>query len=340
MHANDVRQLRIPGIFPAAYLSFIRERGIDPGPLLRTAGLFLTVDNLAVQGLTFAAMERLFDAIWTVFPEESLGFRAGSLVPPTSFGSLGFGMLCSATVGDAITLCQRYWDLLGRGVRMQHQVIRAECILTLVQEVPVQGTYRRWMLETGVATVWRSLVAMIPDATDEIEITFDMPSPSYLDQVMQSLGKVRYEAPATTLRFPAALLERALPMRSEPGLRQAEALCETQLMLCMQPESMILRVQRYLGLSVGGYPALPEVAERLHVSPRTLRRRLADEGSGFSRLLEEARLQDALRLLEDVRFSVTDVASRLGYESSANFSRSFKQWAGRTPSRYRQERGV
>lgn len=77
---------------------------------------------------------------------------------------------------------------------------------------------------------------------------------------------------------------------------------------------------------------MSEVADALCVSPRTLHRRLAAEGVGFSELQAEALRRDALRLLVDRRLSIADVAKRLGYEEPGNFTRAFKHLTGVNPA--------
>lgn len=80
---------------------------------------------------------------------------------------------------------------------------------------------------------------------------------------------------------------------------------------------------------------LDEVASAFHMSAITLQRRLADEGTSFSRCLREARLETAMALLHDPTLQVSEVASRCGYESHSRFSSAFRNRFGFTPSHLR-----
>ena len=73
------------------------------------------------------------------------------------------------------------------------------------------------------------------------------------------------------------------------------------------------------------------MAERLHLTPRTLIRRLKEHGSSFQQLLDEARHRDSMRLLEDPTMTHADIAARLGYSTASNFSRAFRSWTNSTP---------
>jgi AraC-like DNA-binding protein len=79
--------------------------------------------------------------------------------------------------------------------------------------------------------------------------------------------------------------------------------------------------------------SLPEAAKRATMSPRTLKRRLAEQGTTFSELMDDARHQKALVLLLDPRLTIEAIAATLGYSDTANFSRAFKRWTGRTAGR-------
>jgi AraC-like DNA-binding protein len=82
--------------------------------------------------------------------------------------------------------------------------------------------------------------------------------------------------------------------------------------------------------------SLPGMARRLGLSQATLRRRLAQRGTGLRRLVQEERMLVARTLLGDGRLNVTEVATRCGYGSPAKFSRQFKHAFGIVPSQYRQ----
>jgi AraC-like DNA-binding protein len=86
------------------------------------------------------------------------------------------------------------------------------------------------------------------------------------------------------------------------------------------------------------FPDLDAVARALHVSPRTLRRKLREEGSSFREVLGQVRKNLALDYLEQSNLSLEEIATLLSYEDAANFSRAFGRWVGDTPGRYRARR--
>jgi AraC-like DNA-binding protein len=72
------------------------------------------------------------------------------------------------------------------------------------------------------------------------------------------------------------------------------------------------------------------------MNPRTLNRRLADEGESFSSILHATRVGFAERYLGDARYSMTDIATRLGFAAPSAFTRWFHQQYGVSPSVWRE----
>jgi len=95
-------------------------------------------------------------------------------------------------------------------------------------------------------------------------------------------------------------------------------------------------VGRVLGL-LASERSLPAVAKELHVSARTLKRKLAERGTTFSALRDDVLRQRALLLLDNRELSIGEVADRLGYREPPSFTRAFKKWTGKSPQEYRQK---
>ena len=87
----------------------------------------------------------------------------------------------------------------------------------------------------------------------------------------------------------------------------------------------------------GQRPTIEDIADALHVSARTLQRRLQEEGSNFQRVLEEARRQLARHYLNNSVLELNEAAYLLGYNDSNSFVRAFRTWEGVPPARWREE---
>lgn len=166
------------------------------------------------------------------------------------------------------------------------------------------------------------------------------PEPLWVAEYRRIFGeevRFHFSAPENAAVFERRLLD--LPMlRHSPGLyqklRQQAAL---RLANLPQPETVAATVQRLIGEHLGERLVdLPLIADSMGLSPRTLQRRLREEGSNFVRLLEACRFRRACECLGGGEMAVEELAAHLGYSEPANFYRAFKAWAGLTPNEYRQ----
>ncbi len=78
------------------------------------------------------------------------------------------------------------------------------------------------------------------------------------------------------------------------------------------------------------------VAQRMSISDRTLRRRLAAEGVSFQDLVNRLRYEQAQKALASTQLSIGDIARFLGYSDTSNFGHAFRQWSGMSPRQFRQ----
>lgn len=86
----------------------------------------------------------------------------------------------------------------------------------------------------------------------------------------------------------------------------------------------------------GHRPTIENVARDLHMSSRTLQRRLQQSGSGFQKMLEEARHEMARYYLKNSKLELAEAAYLLGYEDANSFSRAFRGWEGVPPKHWRE----
>jgi AraC-like DNA-binding protein len=87
----------------------------------------------------------------------------------------------------------------------------------------------------------------------------------------------------------------------------------------------------------GGNPKLESIARQLAMSPRTLQRRLRDEGVLFNDVLDAMRFRAAKTYLAQRDIAGTEVAFLLGFAEPSSFNHAFKRWAGQTPTEYRRQ---
>ena len=94
--------------------------------------------------------------------------------------------------------------------------------------------------------------------------------------------------------------------------------------------------QAFASLLPAVHPSIEVAAEMAELGPRTLRRRLAQEGPSWRAVVDRARVEACLRLLRDPERPLSQVAAALGYSDQAHLTRAFRRWMGECPSAYRR----
>jgi AraC-like DNA-binding protein len=136
--------------------------------------------------------------------------------------------------------------------------------------------------------------------------------------------------------MPRAALDCAMKFADARTVETIAPLVDAELASRPQLASFAARVGAHVASSLPAGTDVAAVARALHMSARTLQRRLEQEHTRFSQVLDDARLRVARRLLANPAATLTEVAFRLGFADLATFSRAFKRWTGRPPGQWRR----
>ncbi|OPG72121.1 hypothetical protein B1219_18360 [Pseudomonas ogarae] len=338
-HKSSIAQLAVPAIFPLTYLDIAAESGFSPEQVLAQSGLSATEVWMEGGDMAIADYERLLDGLFMLLPDRGIGFEAGWRLPPTALGGLGLVLLSSPSLGDALAQCHRFWHLYGMGLMLAVEQADSHCTITLDILPPVHRRHRQAILECALTSFYRCLSGMYGSSQTEGEILLDWPEPSYGEQMRERLGMVQFNASVCQYRLPDYLLQEPSALSSTVGYSNAIEQCRREETFRSEAaKGIAVLVQQHLVLLDSSYPNFEQIAERLCMTPRTLRRRLQNEGTRFSWLLCAAQRRDALRLLERSDLEIQQIALMLGYAEPANFTRAFQQWCCMSPSQHRQLR--
>ncbi|MFJ9824036.1 AraC family transcriptional regulator ligand-binding domain-containing protein [Streptomyces sp. NPDC101160] len=151
-----------------------------------------------------------------------------------------------------------------------------------------------------------------------------------------------FGAPRTAVVFDRADLDAAV-CRDAAALRALLRRITTDVLVCRDDHgtrTVTTRVRHliFAALPAGPVPPPEEIAHRLAVSPQTLRRRLAAEGTSYQRLRDQVRRDHALAALTRDALSIEDLSQRLGFSEPSAFHRAFRRWTGSTPRAYQRRR--
>ncbi len=147
---------------------------------------------------------------------------------------------------------------------------------------------------------------------------------------------VKLDARENTIVFAKADLDRPFLTHNPDLFATIAPQLEAELKLALASKAIGEKVKSILKpLLAGRRPAIEGVARELGMSPRTLQRRLADDGVTFQQLLQGARRELARHYLLHSSLELTETAYLLGYEDAHSFFRAFHDWEGSPPGEWR-----
>jgi AraC-like DNA-binding protein len=322
--------------FSGSTFSKLEELGVHASAVLRKAGLPQGYLNQPRVLLTTEELFALWRAIGEVNTNPAIGLLLGTETRIERFHPVGLAALSSENFGLAIDQMARYKQLT--------------CPEEILQEKDDEewSIRFRWLLADGIEPpvlneccfAWALSIARQGTGTriSPLRVEFVQTRP-HVKIIERHLGcPVVCGGPCNAIVFRAADAERPFVTRNAELLGMLAPQFEEELKQENGDENFVERVCMAIQQKLTGRrPNVEDIADALHVSSRTLQRRLQDEGSSFQRVLEEARHQLARHYLNNSVLELNEAAYLLGYEDSNSFVRAFRTWEGIPPARWREE---
>jgi len=322
---------------PVSALSISRFHalGLDMRRVLALAGLTETMFEPPRARLSTRQFFAFWRAIEQVCADPAFGLKLGGNISPEHYDVAAIAALHSANFGEAMRKFARYKRLTcpeeitiettGGETRVHTHWLLAE------SETPALLTDAMFAASLGLARhgIGRAIVPR------RIELARRDPGTSLHRDFFGC--EVRFDAPRDLLVFDATTMDEAFASYNENLLAIMLPGLEAALRERTSPRSLAEQVEAILGRGMRGQrPSIEAVAKELHLSPRTLQRKLAEAGTSYQQQLDRVRRQAARQLLSTTNLEAGEIAFFLGFEELNSFTRAFHQWEGTTPNRWRE----
>jgi AraC-like DNA-binding protein len=309
------------GAFPACLPPFI----VPSGDLLEAR-------------LPYEQMIVLWEGVMRAADDPAFPVLAGATATAHDYDAVGFACMTQPTLGEAVAQVVRYsraWT-----ARSEWRLERDPRTVSVIFGCP--EPYR-----LGVRCATENVLAELHNAGRKLtgveypaaRVRFRHAAPRDVSAHEAFFGgPIEWNADRNELTIADEMARLPLP-KADPALaayfdRHVQRLLEREP---DAPERIARRVRAFLLEEVKrGAPTLQTAAAHLRTSPRTLKRRLQEEGTTFQDLLDAVRCDLAKRYLEEQRLALGEVSFLLGFSEPSAFHRAFKRWTGKTPLAYRQ----
>ncbi|OHU99638.1 putative HTH-type transcriptional regulator [Mycobacterium talmoniae] len=254
-----------------------------------------------------------------------------------NMGVLGYALLASPTMGDAVNIACRYATLSSTFLRLIRRDTPDGAVLEF-DDSAVPADVREFMVERDLFALTNMMPLLIGQLESAITLKVELPNIEFPTD--------RFELPWLTIEFDTSSTRTAVTIPPEvlavpmPAADAATAAacaqqCEDLLQARRQRRGMSAQVRARLVREPGRLPSMAAIADELCITERTLHRRLAAEHTSYRALVDEVRVTLAAALLES-GLTVEATARQLGYSETAAFTRAFIRWTGTPPSKHRR----
>lgn len=333
----------IIGSWLTLFVSGLESYDIDGPAFLADYGFNYPEDSNPDKRVSISTMAVMWDKAAELTGDDEFGLKAGTFITPTTFSALGMALWSSCSVRDMLQCWCRYLHMFSTAAEMTLIEQDGKLITQAIQYPDEQGKEpaSKFALDATLSALHTLGRRHFDKELAPLTVELSRPTPKHPENYEAFFGcPVSFNNPTIRLLYDMDQISRPIPGGNQQLAQATEKLVVEYLgRMQLQPantQSLLPQVRQALfELLPRGEANLDDVAEQLHVSPRTLRRKLEEQGSSFRQLLEEVRKQLALDYIGQAHLSIGEISFLLGFASNSNFSRAFKRWTSQSPQDYR-----
>jgi AraC-like DNA-binding protein len=315
----------------------LRYHGVDAMEVIERAG----IDPAGVinpdRRISMEKMQLLMRECIAETEDEAFGLLAAEHLQPQVLHSLGLAWLASDTVYDGLKRTVRFSTLMATTMDLQLEEEGDFVHLNMARVAHVDD-FVFASLDFAVGLVTRMCRLTLGEFLAPVQIEMARPAPAAPERFEYMLScRVQFDSEVTRITWSRSDIMDPLATGDPMLARINDEQTQSYLSSFMTQSTSREVVGKIVEELPNGPPSQQQIADAMHVSNRTLQRKLKDEGTSFMDLLQDTRLQLARRYLRHRDRSVVETAYLLGFSEPSTFSRAFKRWTGTAPADYREQ---
>jgi AraC-like DNA-binding protein len=267
-----------------------------------------------------------------------LPYRIGTSIHISAYGMYGFAILCCPDFRKAMAFAELYHALAAplATIEFTEEEGFASWIIEPNARAAADPQIYRFITEMQIG-IHISLMRDIMGAAftpDQIGLAY--PKAHDFGLAADQIGcRLSFASRTNQIMFRSAWLDQAANLGNKTTYPAVVALCDGLLNELKSRIGIAGEIRALLLRNITNPPTLAAIARLLEVSDRSLRRQLREQGVSFRGLLDELRMQIALKYLRTTRLANEDIALALGFSDATNFRRAFRRWTNKSPSEIR-----
>ncbi len=309
----------------------IESYGLDPAPLFGGEGLDVELPIEPGSRVSYEQVDRVRARAARQAGDEAFGLRSAAVLHPSQLGALGYAWLASSSLHTALRRAHRYVRVLNDRARFELDEQGEDLHVAISVE---QDSENMWVRDDAQMASLVALCRMISGAEFSpawLSLRHPMPeNPGPYEELFRC--PLKFGSGQNALAVPMAEADRLLP-GGNPMLAQLNEQVVIRRLARLDRNNIPNRVRAAIMEQLPtGEVSDESVAAELHMTSRTLHRRLRRDGQSFRGLLKEVRQELAEQYIRDESLTLTEITFLLGFSEMSSFSRAYKKWRGVSPS--------
>lgn len=265
-----------------------------------------------------------------------VGLRSGQRLRLSDFGVYGYALVSSQNFGQAVALGIRHIKLAGPVLEKTFRIENGVAIFEGYDLIPL-GALLPLVCEFWFSSMQRLVEYILEQPFRADRLLLPYPAPPHAAEYEKVFHcPVRFDAGVMQWHFDPALLNLPCPNANAITSSMCLQFCERIVGTMHDEEPEFAKMIRLTLLGGRGrFLNAEDMASHLHVSNRTLHRRLATLGMSYQNLVDDVRRRLADEYLKDTTLSIGEIAERTGFSDASNFRKAYCRWSGISPKEFR-----
>lgn len=312
--------------------------GVDSARLFAEAGLDRAALDDPNARYSVEATTRLWGLAVAATGDETFGLTVARHINQTTFHALGYSLIASNTLREVFERMLRYFRLISDAAELTFELDGERYRFAICP--PERGPQPApEAIDAFSFLVVRLCRGLYRREFSPLAVSLQRPAPRNLAAYERAFrAPLKFGDRQNAIWFARDVFEQKLEGANPELARQNDEVV-VRYLAQMQKQNLRARVHAALIEQLPqGEPSQGKVASALHMSPRNFQRKLAEEGTSYTELLNDTRRDLALSYVRDPGYGLGEITYLLGFSDASSFNRAFKRWTGQAPSAYRNSK--
>jgi AraC-like DNA-binding protein len=324
----------------AALFDILVEQGSPSSEVLRNVNLTADDVHSPKSRISLSQLMTACENAIRLSRHPHLPYRVGSSIHVSAYGMYGFAILCCPDFRKTMAFAEQYHALAAplADIEFSEEEGLASWIIEPNAHAAANPQVYRFITEMQIGIHISLMRDVMGPAFTPDQINLAYPRAQDFGLPAEQIGcRLNFDSRTSQIIFPSSWLDHDANLGNRTTYPAVVAACDELLSGLKSRVGVAGEIRALLIRDIANPPALAEIAAFLDLSDRSLRRQLRQQGVSFRSLLDELRMQIAMKYLRTTTLANEDIALALGFSDAANFRRAFRRWTNKSPSEIRTE---